>query len=158
MIVASNIPAVLFSFALHCLPCYTNWKGFNTCTLGNKAITTILNMELPRLSSFHSLQNSGQTQNSPCPETVWHTGPLQTARSFWLTQSGLCTPKVIEMVWITESTNTESAHRMMTFAILEFTMLCWNWLAGVSFINLKNCFKAHFPHKKQNYQEYLGKK
>ena len=61
-------------------------------------------MELPRLSSFHSLQNSGQTQNRPCPETAWHTGPLQVARSFWLTQSGLCTPKVIEMVWITEST------------------------------------------------------
>ena len=61
-------------------------------------------MELPRLSSFHSLQNSGQTQNRPCPETAWHTGPLQAARSFWLTQSGLCTPKVIEMVWITEST------------------------------------------------------
>ena len=61
-------------------------------------------MELPRPSSFHSLQNSGQTQNRPCPETAWHTGPLQVARSFWLTQSGLCTPKVIEMVWITEST------------------------------------------------------
>ena len=61
-------------------------------------------MELPRLSSFHSLQNSGQTQNRPCPKTAWHTGPLQAARSFWLTQSGLCTPKVIEMVWITEST------------------------------------------------------
>lgn len=77
-------------------------------------------MELPRLSSFHSLQNSGQTQNRPCPETAWHTGPLQVARSFWLTQSGLCTPKVIEMVWITESTTQRN---QLTW---WWTLQCWN--------------------------------
>lgn len=77
-------------------------------------------MELPRLSSLHSLQNSGQTQNRPCPETAWHTGPLQVARSFWLTQSGLCTPKVIEMVWITVSTTQRN---QLTW---RWTLQCWN--------------------------------
>ena len=58
-------------------------------------------MEPRRLSPFqYRIQAK---QNRPCLETVWHTGPFLAPRSFWLNQSGLCTPKVIKMVWITES-------------------------------------------------------
>lgn len=99
MIVVSSIPAVPSSFAL---PLAIQTRKALTYALWAIKPSQQFAYGTSETVSF-PIQNSGQTQNRPCLETVWHTGLFLAPRSFWLNQSGLCTPKVIKMVWITES-------------------------------------------------------